>query len=102
MIKIVLYAVGSILGLVATVYGSVTVLDGRYEVKQVHVVEHKAIQTGMDTFSYAILKKEIREIRTLLRTAESLQERERLEMDLQDAIDALCMQFPDDRECRSD
>ena len=100
MVKIILWAAGALLGLVASVWGSVTVLDNRYEVKQVHEVEHSAIQTGMDTFSYAILKKEIREIRELLRDAQHPEDTARLELDLADAIDALCIQFPEDRECK--
>lgn len=85
---------------IATIWGGMVTLDSRYEIKESHTVEHRVIQTGMDNFSYTILKKEIREIREEIQHAVDVAHLERLQMDLEDAIDRLCLQFPQDRECR--
>ena len=88
--------------LVATVWGGVQVADSRYEMQEVHEPVHVSIQSEFSSMSYTALKKEIREIRELLwRLNGTDPERKRqLEYDLQDAIDRLCIAFPEDRECK--
>jgi hypothetical protein len=88
------------LALIATVYGGTQAMDARYEVKQVHEPEHAIIVAGMDNFSYTILKREIREIRELIYTEGNEARLVQLQLELQDAIDRLCKQFPEDRECK--
>ena len=83
---------------VGVIWGGLIAMDNRYEVKETHEVEHVVITTGLDNFSYTVLKKEIREIRDSLYNAPP-DRKQQLELDLQDAIDRLCRQFPDDREC---
>jgi hypothetical protein len=98
--KAIIATIVGIFGLIATVWGSVTVLDARYEQKIVHESEHAVIQSSFDNFSYTILKREIREIREEILHADDPQHTAELRLALQDAIDRLCRQFPHDRECR--
>jgi hypothetical protein len=98
VVKIIVGLMAGILGLFGTVWGSVTVLDGRYEQKIVHTPVHMQITQGMNSYAYTALKKEIREIRTQLLNATGAW-KQQLEYDLIDALDRLCLQFPNDREC---
>lgn len=92
-------SVMSVGGAIALIWGGMVTLDARYERQDVHDLEHGIIQTGMETFSITILKKEIREIRTLLRTVTDPHYRAQLEDDLEDIINRLCQVAPTDREC---
>lgn len=92
-----------IFALVGTVWGSVTILDQRYELKVVHAEKHDIIASGMDTFSITLLKREIRELRELIEHEDGDPDHiARLQADLDDAIDRLCDISPDDRECKDD
>ena len=93
-------AVAILFGLFASVWGGVTIMDARYEQQAVHGVEHEVIQASFDNFSYTILKEAIREIREEINQAIDPGRIAQLRLDLQDAIDRLCRQFPEDRECR--
>lgn len=84
----------------SVLFGGMTALDSRYEQRTVHQPEHEIIQAGMDDMSYAVLKKEIREIRAALEVANSAEYIRALREDLQNAIDRLCRIAPDDRECK--
>lgn len=97
----IIATVAGAFALIGTVWGSVTIADARYELKEVHEPEHVLIQASFDQMSYTAMKGEIREIRELLfRLNGSDQARkQQLEWDLQDAIDRLCKSFPEDREC---
>lgn len=89
-----------VIGIFGAVWGSVEVADSRYELQAVHEIEHTVIQTSMDTLSYTALKREIREIRTLISQEQNPQRIVNLKLDLSDAIDRLCREFPADRECK--
>lgn len=95
-----LKAVGLLIASVGSIYGGVMGLDMRYEQKEVHEPEHVLISTGMETFAYSIMKKEIREIRELLYRETDPARKAYLILELNDAIDRLCIQFPKDRECK--
>lgn len=84
---------------VGVVWGGVTVLDARYEMKEVHEPEHEAIQTSFDGMTVSSIKREIREIREQLRNATDPDYRAYLQAELADAIDRLCRISPADREC---
>jgi hypothetical protein len=90
-------------GLVASVWAGVVTLDNRYEVQEVHDPVHAEITASMDSYAYTALKREIREIREAIwniKEPVDLRRIQQLEWDLQDAIDRLCISFPNDRECK--
>lgn len=100
-LNVLVKSITSVAAAVAVMWAGVTTLDTRYEMKQVHQKDHIIINTGMDNFSYTILKREIREIREMMvEFAENPEVYARLALDLQDAVDRLCNQFPEDRECQ--
>lgn len=89
----------ALMAAVGVLWGSVTVLDSRYEMKEVHAPQHEMIQTSFDGMAVSSIKKEIRDLREAIRDASDPEYRAYLEAELVDAIDRLCNIKPDDREC---
>ncbi len=71
--------------------GAVTWLDDRY-----------APLAVVEDLAWSSLKGDIRDIRGQIAAAENEQLKALLELDLQDTIDRLCKNYPDDRECNKD
>lgn len=87
-------------GAVAILFGSVTTMDARYEMTAVHGPQHTILAGTLSDLSWNAYKQTIRDIRKELVNEANFARRQRLELELQDAIDRLCLSFPDDRECR--
>ena len=98
-IKATVLTIAALFGVVATVWGSVTTLDYRYEQRIVHAPLHMQIQEGMNSYAQTALKDTIRDIRNDMRNTNDPAWLQQLRDDLEDAIDRLCTQFPEDREC---
>jgi len=100
--KIIIATITGLFVLIGGVWGSVQIADTRYEMQIVHKPEHVLITQSLDSYAYTALKTEIREIRNEIwkLNGSDANRRRQLDLDLQDAIDRLCRQFPMDRECQ--
>jgi len=101
-LKATIATIAGIFALIGTVWGSVTVFDDRYEMKEVHAPVHVSIQAEFSSMSYTALKAEIRAIRDAIwkLNGSDADRKRQLELDLKDAVDRLCLTFPTDRECK--
>lgn len=98
--KAIWVSASALAGLFALTWGGSAALDRKYETKEAHGVVHETLQSGIDSMAHSSLKREIREIRDALFSTNDAERKRQLELDLKDAIDRLCMKFPQDRECR--
>ena len=87
-------------GAIGILFGTVTTLDARYELKEVHGPQHVILAMTLSDLSWNAYKQTIRDIRKELVTETDPTRREGLKLELQDAIDRLCLSFKEDRECK--
>lgn len=95
----VLAACAALVTLTGGIWGGTQILDQRLVTR----VEFEAQAATIDELAYTIMKAEIRELREALREARARGDDEwasGLEADLEDALDRLCLRYPQDRECR--
>lgn len=83
--KAVVASVATLMGVMATAYGSVWFLDSRY-----------ASAEGFKDLNWSLLKENIRDIRRELRDEP---DNDGLREDLERHLDLLCRDNPTDREC---
>lgn len=55
---------------------------------------------AVEDLAWSALKREIRDIRERISQAQSEAVRQSLQADLEDTIDRLCKNYPEDRECQ--
>jgi len=65
----------------------------------IYVTQNFASAADVERIEYRLIKQELRELRRELEEEEDPEWRERIEQDIQEVLDDLCMIAPEDREC---
>jgi uncharacterized protein involved in exopolysaccharide biosynthesis len=66
----------------------------------IYVTTNFASAADVERIEYRLIKQELRELRRELEAAEDPEMRARIQMDIEEVIDDLCIIAPEDRECR--
>ena len=65
----------------------------------IYVTQNFASAADVERIEYRLIKQELRELRRELEEEKDPEWRERIEQDIQEVLDDLCMIAPEDREC---
>jgi hypothetical protein len=66
----------------------------------IYVTTNFASAADVERIEYRLIKQELRELRRELEDEEDPEMRARIQMDIEEVIDDLCIIAPEDRECR--